>query len=165
MKIAITNDHGGIKLKNKLKKYLTKKGYEVLDLGCQTEQSVDYPIYAIELSEKIVNQEADFGIAICKSGIGMSIACNKVNGIRCAKPGSVKEAKLSRLHNNSNIIALGSMVPTYKNMDMVDAFLTTSFSNEERHIKRIDEISEYEEKTKKQTKKIKQLKDNEAQDE
>lgn len=144
MKIAITNDHGGVKLKNKIIKYLLKKGHHILDCGCSSSTSVDYPIYAIDMAKKVADGEVDMGIAICKSGIGMDICCNKVAGVRCAKPRNVKEAKLSRLHNNSNIIALGAMTPTFKNFDMVDAFISTKFSNEERHINRINLITEYE---------------------
>lgn len=149
MKIAISNDHRGYKTKIKLVKYLTKKGYQVLDLGCMSETSVDYPIYAIELGEKMIEGIADLGIVICGTGIGVSIACNKVIGIRCAKPANSKEARLSKLHNNANVLALSSDVPYFKTLDIVDAFLKTEFSNEKRHQARIDYITDYELKTKK----------------
>lgn len=144
MKIAITNDHRGYKYKIKLVNYLKKKGYEVLDLGCKSEVSVDYPIYAFELGESITNQEADLGIAICGTGIGISIACNKVPGIRCAKAANVKEAELSRLHNDANILALSASMPFFRVLDIVDAFINTKFSDATRHKNRIEEITSYE---------------------
>lgn len=149
MKIAISNDHRGYKTKLKLIKYLTKKGHQVLDLGCMSEASVDYPIYAIDLGEKIVEGEANLGIVICGTGIGVSIACNKVAGIRCAKPANPKEARLSKLHNDANVLALSSDAPWFKTLDIIDAFLKTEFSNEKRHQTRIDYITDYELKTKK----------------
>lgn len=151
MKIAIANDHRGYKLKQKLIKYLEKKGHQIIDLGCMSTASVDYPIYAIDLGEKITNNEADYGIVICSTGIGVSIACNKVVGIRCAKPANAKEAKLSRLHNKANVLALSANNLYFKNLDIVDAFLNTEFSNEKRHQERIDYITDYEKKSKKTT--------------
>lgn len=164
MKIAITNDHGGVKLKNKLIKYLVKKGHKVLDMGANGTHPVDYPIYAIDMAKKVRDQEVDMGIAICKTGIGMDIACNKVDGVRCAKPRNVKEARLAREHNNANIIALGAITPTFKNLDMIDKFIKTKFSGSERHIDRIKEIKEYEEKNKKQLKKEKSITINDEED-
>lgn len=149
MKIAIANDHRGYKLKNKIIKYLNKKGHYVIDLGCQSESSVDYPIYAFELGEKVNNKEADLGIIVCATGIGVSIACNKVIGIRCAKPSNVKEAKLSKLHNDANVLALSTYTPYYRILDIIDAFLTTNFLNVSRHQYRIDLITQYETNKKK----------------
>lgn len=149
MKIAIANDHRGYKVKNKLIKYLNKKGNHVIDLGCNSDIPVDYPTYGIILGEKIANEEADLGIAICGTGIGISIACNKVPGIRCAKPANTKESKLSRLHNNANVLALSASMPYYKILDIVDAFIYTDFSHIERHQERINLIEEYENKTSK----------------
>lgn len=157
MKIAISNDHRGFKLKNKIIKYLTKKGYQVLDLGCQSEVSVDYPIYAFELGEKINQQEADLGIIICGTGIGVSIACNKVKGIRCAKPYNAKEASLSRLHNDANVLALSSCMSYFRILDIIDAFLKTKFSSDIRHQNRIEMITNYETKPKR-TRKVKEEK-------
>ncbi len=144
MKIGIANDHRGYKLKNKLIKYLNKKGYQVMDYGCHSEIPVDYPNYAFELGNKVVNEEVEVGIAICGSGIGISIACNKVPGVRCAKACNVRESRLARLDNNANILALSAAMPYYKVLDIVDAFLTTNFSGVERHSNRINIISEYE---------------------
>ena len=108
------------------------------------DTSVDYPDYAFKIGESIANKGIKLGILICKTGIGMSIACNKVRGVRCAKVDNVEEAKLTRLHNNSNVIAISAL---NKNaLEIVKTFLDTEFSNEERHIRRINKITEYEEK-------------------
>lgn len=145
MKIAIASDHKGYHLKTTLITYLTKKGYEVIDVGCDSVFSVDYPKYAFLLCEKIVKEEAKYGIAICGTGIGISIACNKVNGIRCAKVDNIKEAKLTRLHNNANVLAINGSMFAYKAKDIIDVFLKTEFSNEKRHVDRINMINDYEE--------------------
>lgn len=142
MKIFIASDHAGYELKEKVKNELMKS-YEVVDLGTNSVTSVDYPNYAIPLGEQVVKENGK-GILICGTGIGMSIACNKVKGIRCAKVDNLEEAKLTRLHNNANVIALSS----HKNYDdaiqYIATFLTTPFSMEERHQRRIHEIEEYE---------------------
>lgn len=145
MKIAIASDHKGYHLKTTLITYLTKKGYEVLDLGTDSVISTDYPKYAFLLCEKVVNKEADFGVVICGTGIGISIACNKVKGIRCSKVDNIKEAELTRLDNDANVLALNGKMMTYKAKDIVDVFLKTNFSNSERHIKRLKMIEDYEE--------------------
>lgn len=145
MKIAIASDHKGYHLKVALCNYLIKKGYDVIDVGTDSEVSVDYPRYAFLLCKTVVDKKADFGIAICGTGIGISIACNKVKGIRCAKVDNVKEAKLTRLDNDANVLALSGSMMNFKAKDIVDAFLKTKFSNSERHIKRIKMIQEYEE--------------------
>lgn len=151
MKIAIANDHRGYHLKEKLKKYLTKKGYEIIDLGTNSTNSVDYPEYAFELGKKIIDKEADLGIAICGSGIGISIACNKVKGIRCAKPINAQEARLSREHNDANVVALSASVSYFKNLDILDSFLKTKFTRLERHQRRLDQITEFENQKPKRT--------------
>lgn len=140
--IGIASDHAGFELKEKLKKEL--KDYQIIDYGTMVDTSVDYPDYAFKIGESIANKEIKLGILICKTGIGMSIACNKVRGVRCAKVDNVEEAKLTRLHNNSNVIAISAL---NKNaLEIVKTFLDTEFSNEERHIRRINKITEYEEK-------------------
>ena len=146
MKIGIASDHRGYKLKSKIVAYLQKKGVEVEDIGTFSTESVDYPVYAFKLSTSVVEKNVDLGIAICGSGIGISIACNKVKGIRCAKVDSVKEAKLCRLDNDANILALNGSMPTYKALDIVDAYLNTKHEPVERHDRRIQEITDYEEK-------------------
>ena len=144
MKIAIASDHKGYHLKTSLITYLQKKGYEVLDLGTDSVLSTDYPKYAFKLGEAIQKKEADYGIVICGTGIGISIACNKVKGIRCAKVDNVKEAKLTRQDNDSNVLALNGSIMTFRAKDIVDVFFKTSFSNEERHIRRLQMIENYE---------------------
>lgn len=144
MKIGIASDHGGYKLKTKIISYLKKKEHEVVDVGTFSTESVDYPDFAFELSKKVVEKEIDLGIAICSSGIGISIACNKVKGIRCAKADSVRDAKYSRLDNDANILALSGRLPKYKALDILDAFLQTEHKEVERHDRRIKKITDYE---------------------
>lgn len=144
MKIGIANDHRGYKLKTKLIPYLLKKGYEVEDYGALSTESVDYPDYGIALGEKIRDKEVDFGIAICGSGIGISIACNKVKGVRCAKVNNTREAKLSRLDNDANIIALNEKMHVFEAKDILDVFLNTKYQKEDRFQRRIDKITKYE---------------------
>ena len=144
MKIGIANDHRGYKLKLKLVDYLKKKGYEVTDYGTDSTVSVDYPDYGILLGEKVRNKEVDYGIAICGSGIGISIACNKVKGVRCAKVNNTREAKLCRQDNNANIIALNEKMYVFEAKDIIDTFLKTEYKEEERYQRRIDKISKYE---------------------
>lgn len=146
MKIGIVNDHRGYKLKIKLLEYLKKKGYEIIDYGSFSTESVDYPDYGFLIGEKVVSKEVECAIAICGSGIGISIACNKVKGIRCAKVNNSKEAKLSRLDNNANIIAIGEKTLFFEAKDIVDAFLTTKYESVERFDRRLKKIEEYEEK-------------------
>lgn len=145
MKIGIANDHRGYKLKLKIVDYLKKCGYEVEDYGSNSTTSVDYPDYGIMLGEKVRDKDVDYGIAICGSGIGISIACNKVKGIRCAKVNNTKEAKLCRQDNNANIIALNEKMFLFEAKDIIDTFLKTEYKKEERYQRRIDKISKYEE--------------------
>ena len=144
MKIGIASDHRGYELKGKLIKYLSNKNFQIFDFGTNSEESVDYPKYAFKLGEGVVNGVVDFGIAICGTGIGISIACNKVKGIRCAKVSTSNEAKMTRLHNDANILALNGDMPLYRAKDIVDAFFSTNFSNEDKHINRIKQITDYE---------------------
>ena len=144
MKIGIANDHRGYKLKLKLVDYLKKKGYEVTDYGTDSTVSVDYPDYGILLGEKVRDKEVDYGIAICGSGIGISISCNKVKCVRCAKVNNTREAKLCRQDNNANIIALNEKMYVFEAKDIIDTFLKTEYKEEERYQRRIDKISKYE---------------------
>ncbi len=144
MKIGIANDHRGIKQKEVLKNYLLEKGYEVSDLGAMDGDQVDYPYFAFLLSEKVVNQELDFGILICGTGVGMSIASNKVIGARCAKVDNEKEAVLAREHNNANLISLSSEFEVKKMQKLVGLFLVTKYSYDDRHNRRLEMITEYE---------------------
>ena len=143
MKIGIASDHRGYKLKEFLKKNLSN--YEVIDYGTNTEESVDYPDYGFLLGKKVSTKTVDFGIAICGSGIGISIACNKVKGIRCVKVSEIEEAKYTRNDNNSNIVALSADIEENKALQIVKTFIETPFSAEERHKRRIEKISKYEE--------------------
>ncbi len=142
MKIGIGSDHGGYLAKEELKKYLQSK-YEVIDFGTNSEESTDYPKYAFLVGEAIQKKNIELGILICKTGIGMSIACNKVKGVRCAKVDNMEEASLTRLHNNSNVIALSANKNIEQLKQLVDTFLTTSFSNEERHQRRNEMVDRY----------------------
>jgi len=120
--------------------------YEMIDYGTTSEESVDYPDFGISLGEAVAKGNTDLGIAICGSGIGISIACNKVKGIRCAKVSNKQEAKYTRNDNDANIIALSAEVPEEEALEIITTFINTPFSNEERHIRRINKIKEYEEK-------------------
>lgn len=143
MKIGIANDHHGVELNKDLTKYLVSLGYDVVNYGPDTTDPVDYPIYAFKLGEAVSAHEVDFGIVICNSGIGVSIACNKVKGVRCAKVNDEWEAKMTRLDNDANVIAVGSRLPIDTLKSIIKVFLETSFSNEERHQRRIDLINNY----------------------
>lgn len=147
MKVAIGCDHGGINLKPVLVDYLNKKGIEFKDFGTYGKESVDYNDYAYPVAQSVANGEYDLGILICGTGIGMSIAANKVKGIRCGHCHDVFSAKMTRLHNNANILALGERVVGPGLMvEIVDAFLSTDFSYDERHQRRVDKIKALEEK-------------------
>ena len=146
MRIAIANDHNGVELKQKLTEYLTNKGYDVINYGTDTKDRVDYPKYGIIVGEKVANKEADFGIVICGSAIGISIACNKVKGIRCAKIDNKDEAKSAKEHNNANILAFSSQSHTAIEIkEMIDVFVNSTFNLDERYIMRIRQVENYEE--------------------
>ncbi len=146
MKIGIASDHRGYNLKEYLKKQLSTENYQIIDLGTDSEESTDYPDYAFILGEKISSKELDFGVAICGSGIGISIACNKVKGVRCAKVSTKEEAMFTRIDNNSNIVAFGEKTSPTDALEIIKTFIETPSSTEEKHIRRINKISEYEEK-------------------
>lgn len=143
MKIGIANDHHGVEINHELTNFLTQKGYDVYNYGPDSTDPVDYPIYAFKLGEAVAKKEVDFGIVICNSGIGVSIACNKVKGVRCAKVNDEWEAKMTRLDNDANVIALGSRHSLDTLKAILDVFLETEFSHEERHQRRIDLINNY----------------------
>ncbi len=142
-KIGIASDHRGYDLKQKLTKYLLKKGYTVIDYGCDNKNSHDYPEYGFKLGEAVSQGKVEKGVAICGSGIGISIACNKVKGIRCAKVDTVKETKYTREDNDANIIAISGEMTSWNAKDIVDTFLNTKFKGEERHQRRIDMLNNY----------------------
>ncbi|CAG5091383.1 MAG: ribose 5-phosphate isomerase B [Thermobacillus sp.] len=141
MKIAIGADHAGFRLKDEIVPLLKELGHEVEDFGCDCSQSVDYPDYAIPVCERVVKGEADRGILICGTGIGMSIAANKVPGIRCALVHDLFSAKATREHNDSNVLAMGERVigPGLA-QEIVRVWLETPFSQGERHVNRVNKV-------------------------
>jgi ribose 5-phosphate isomerase B len=141
MKLAIVNDHRGYDLKKYLIKHL--KGIEIIDLGSDSKESSDYSKYGIKIGEYVVKNKC-FGVAICGSGIGISIACNKVKGVRCAKVDFIKEAKVTREDNDSNIVAISGEMNPERAIRVVETFINQEFKNEERHLRRINQINEYE---------------------
>ncbi|MFA6800839.1 MAG: ribose 5-phosphate isomerase B [Acholeplasmataceae bacterium] len=144
MKIAIASDHAGFELKEAVKQYLLAKDVLVTDLGTNSLASVDYPDYGKKIGEAVVKQSYDFGIAICGTGIGISIAANKVHGVRAALIYDENTAILAKKHNNANIIAFGGRTTTKEQaFHMIDAFMSTEF--EVRHLNRINKIKEIEE--------------------
>ena len=139
MKIAIGCDHGALALKNKLVAHLAEIGYEVCDFGTHTLESCDYPVFAAAAAKAVASGECEKGIVLCTTGIGISIAANKVKGIRCALLSDVKSAELTRLHNDTNMMALGAgMTGEILALEIVDTWLGTEFSGEARHQRRID---------------------------
>lgn len=143
MKIGIASDHRGYILKEKIIKNLIEE-HEIIDCGTNSQESTDYPDYAFKLGNLVADKDADFGIAICGSGIGISIACNKVKGIRCAKVDSIEEAVATRNDNDSNIIAFGEKMSLEKALDLINTFINTETSQEEKHVRRRNKIKEYE---------------------
>ena len=142
MKIALGCDHGGYELKEKVKSHLEKKGYEVLDLGCHSTESVNYPVYGKAVGEAIAKKEADYGVVICGTGIGISIAANKVKGVRAALCMNTTMARLTREHNDANVLAFGArMVGDVLALEMVDTFLTTAFEGG-RHVARVEMLED-----------------------
>lgn len=142
MKIVIANDHRGVELKNEIMHMLEHKGYPIYNVGTDTSDSVDYPIYAKELSKHL--EIGDLGILICGTGIGMSIAANKIKGIRCAKANTIDEAKMTRMDNAANVLALSSEMKIEEVEKIVDTFLTTEVSMDERHVRRRKMLEELE---------------------
>ena len=143
MKVALGSDHGGFELKQEVIKHLEARGIDYRDFGCYDKSSCDYPLYGRAAAEAVASGEYDTGIVICTTGIGISITANKVKGIRCALCTSEELAKMTRLHNNANMLALGaSVVSPELACRIVDVFLDTQFSNEERHIRRINLIED-----------------------
>ena len=141
--IAIGCDHGGFELKQEIMKYLDDKGYEYKDYGTYTSDSCDYPVYAKKVAHSILNGECDKGILICGTGIGIGITANKFKGIRAALCHDVFSAQATREHNDANILTMGArVVGPGLAIKIVDTFLNTEFSNDERHINRIRQMEE-----------------------
>ena len=144
MKIGITNDHRGVKAKHFLTEYLTILGYTVIDYGTDSEEPADFPDYAKKLGLGIKEKEVDLGIAICGTGIGMSIALNKMKDIYCAKVATNSEAALSKAHNNANVIAISEEMDRELMKEVIKTFIETPFSNIDRYKIRNDKIREIE---------------------
>lgn len=145
MKIVIANDHAGVELKNDIKKYLEEKGHEVINIGTDTNDSVDYSDYGYNAAKMVANKEVDCGVLICGTGIGISISANKVKGIRAAVCSEPVSAALTKRHNNSNMIAFGArIVGVEVAKSIIDAYLDTEFEGG-RHTGRIEKIAKIEE--------------------
>jgi ribose 5-phosphate isomerase B len=143
-KIAIGADHAGWELKDKIKAHLAQQGFEVDDKGTASSESVDYPDFAKSVGEEVAHKQADLGVLVCGSGIGMAIAANKVPGVRAANVTTEYEAQMSREHNDANVLALGARIlDEQKALTIVDKFLQTQFAGG-RHQRRVDKISEIE---------------------
>lgn len=140
MKVGIASDHRGYELKEKIIRDMP----ELIDFGTSSNESTDYPIYAFKIGEAIKNGIIDYGILICGSGIGMSIACNKVKGVRCAKIENVDEAEITRRDNDANVISFSEKHSTEEATRMINTFLTTPFNTEEKYRRRLNQIKDYE---------------------
>jgi len=144
MKIAIGADHGGRSHKDAIKSFLEAQNIEVIDFGTFSDVSVDYNDYALKVAHAVVNKEVDKGILICGTGIGMSVMANKVKGIRAALVHDLFTAKATREHNDTNILAMGGRVISIElALQIVDIWVHTEFSNDERHVRRIGKIDSY----------------------
>ncbi len=145
MKIALGCDHGGLEHKNAIAEHLKERGFEIIDHGIYEQKSVDYPEIAVKVADCVAKQEAELGILVCGTGIGMSLAANKVRGIRAAACSEHFSAKYTRLHNNSNILCLGGrVIGVGTALELVDLFVDTKFEGG-RHQRRVDMITAIEE--------------------
>ena len=141
MRIAVTCDHGALDLKNKVKAHLEAQGHEVEDFGTHTLASCDYPDYAAPAARAVAEGKCDKGIVMCTTGIGVSVVANKIDGVRCALLHDLMTAKLTREHNDTNVMALGAgVVGEMLALQLVDTWLGTEFSHNERHQRRIDKV-------------------------
>ncbi len=146
MKLIIGADHAGYKLKEIIKAHLQEKGYDIDDIGTFSEESVDYPDFAEKVASEVAGGRAELGILVCGTGIGVSIAANKISGIRAANCSTIFEARMARAHNNANVICVGSrVVGDAHAIAIVETFLTEKFEGG-RHRRRLDKISEIERK-------------------
>lgn len=144
MNIGICCDHRGYELKEELIKVLSNQGNNVTDYGTYSEESTDYPIYAFMLCNSVVNKEVNYGIAICGTGIGMSIACNKVKGIRCAKIDNTNDARYAKEHNNANVLAISANKTLDEVLEYLMEFNSNEFSSNIKHARRIQLIRDFE---------------------
>lgn len=142
--IAIGSDHGGYELKQRVIKYLEEKNLPYQDMGCNGKDSCDYPVFGHAVAKAVADGTCETGIVICTTGIGISISANKIKGVRCALCSDTLSAKMTKLHNNANVLALGAgIVGENLALEIVDTFLNTPFSNEERHQRRVDLIEQF----------------------
>lgn len=145
MKISIACDHGAVALKNAVKAHLIARGHEVLDFGTDSTDSCDYPDFAGPAARAVASGECERGVVLCTTGIGVSIAANKVRGIRCALLSDLMSARLTREHNDANMMALGAGVVGEKlALEIVDVFLSTPFSGGARHLRRLEKLAALE---------------------
>ena len=141
MKISVGCDHGALELKNLVVAHLEKQGHEVTDFGTHTKDSCDYPEFAAAAAKAVADGTCDKGIVLCTTGIGVSITANKIPGIRCALLSDVMSARMTREHNDTNVMALGAgVVGQMLALEIVDTWMKTEFSNGERHRRRIDKV-------------------------
>jgi ribose 5-phosphate isomerase B len=146
MKFAIGADHAGFEYKREIIKHLQAKNYEVVDFGTASEEASDYPDFALLVANAVALKKVNFGVLICGTGIGMSIAANKVKGVRAAVVSSKFTAESSKTHNHANVITFGSRVNTIEEvLSFLDIYINTSWSSEERHVNRVEKIGKYEE--------------------
>ena len=144
MKIAMAADHGGFEHKNEVRDFLIKQGHEVIDYGTNSSDSVDYNEYAQKVAEAVKNKEVERGILVCGTGVGMSIMANKVEGVRAALVSDLFTAEATRLHNDSNVLAMGGRIISKDlAVQISDIWVNTPFSNEDRHMRRIGKIDNY----------------------
>ena len=145
MKIAIASDHRGVEYKKQIIEYLNSKNYTIIDCSEENTPTDDYPDFAFKVCGKVVNKQADIGILLCRTGIGMSIAANKVKGIRCAKINSKEDAILSRNDNGANVMTFNYTEDINQIKEYIDAFISADVINDERHQRRVNKIIAYEE--------------------
>ncbi len=147
MKIGLGSDHGGYNLKEEIKKHLASKGIECVDFGTENaKDSVDYPIYGEKVARAVVSKEVDYGILCCGTGIGISLAANKVKGIRCAVVSDTFSAKMSKAHNDANVLSLGErVIGKGLALEIVDTWINTEFEGD-RHLRRVNMLKDIEEK-------------------
>ncbi len=146
MKIAVASDHGGFELKKAVELHLKEKGYDFTDFGCDSTDSVDYPVYAEKVGRAVTGGGFDLGLLFCGTGIGMSIAANKISGVRAACCSDSFSARFTRMHNDANVLCLGGrVVGAGLALELVDLFLTTPFEKDnERHVRRVAQIASME---------------------
>lgn len=144
MRIHIGSDHAGYALKEQVKAHLVASGHEVTDVGAPSEESVDYPLFAGKVGRAVAAREADFGVLVCGTGLGMAIAANKVHGVRAVQVNDPEFARMARMHNDANVVTLaGRYIDADRAAEIVDTFLATPFEGG-RHTRRVDEIADIE---------------------